>query len=258
MKPFKEIPRVKSISKSAFIEKYVSKNRPVIIENLTEDWQALKKWNFKYLKENFPDVEVATIPVKDKQCDVSLEYGAIISYKKLSEAINIINGSSPYDSLAIAASETDFPKEIKDDYSIHKLNTNVKFPRTRFFISANETVTALHQDLFENLYTMVKGSKRIFLFAPKEKVYPYSRFSKLPNHANVNPENINYKKFPLMKTAQAFVVDLKAGDTLYMPSMWWHYLRALDDNIAISQWWANSWKIPIVWAAFKYKELRGI
>lgn len=46
----KEIERVKKISKDDFYNNYVKKQRPVVIENLTEDWPAFTKWNLNYIK----------------------------------------------------------------------------------------------------------------------------------------------------------------------------------------------------------------
>ncbi len=46
-----EIPRVKRISKEDFVKNYVQPQKPVVIENLIEDWPAFKKWDLDYIKE---------------------------------------------------------------------------------------------------------------------------------------------------------------------------------------------------------------
>ena len=46
-----EIERVKTISRKDFYNNYVKKQRPVVIEKLTEDWPAYEKWRLEYIKE---------------------------------------------------------------------------------------------------------------------------------------------------------------------------------------------------------------
>ena len=46
-----EIPRLKTITKEVFINDYFKPQKPVVIENITEDWPAYNKWDFDYLKK---------------------------------------------------------------------------------------------------------------------------------------------------------------------------------------------------------------
>lgn len=45
-----EIERVETISKEDFYANYVKKQKPLVIEKLTEDWPAYKKWKLDYIK----------------------------------------------------------------------------------------------------------------------------------------------------------------------------------------------------------------
>ena len=53
-----EIPRVESISKEDFIKHYLKPQKPVVISNLTNNWEAFKLWSFDYFKEVAGNVEV--------------------------------------------------------------------------------------------------------------------------------------------------------------------------------------------------------
>lgn len=258
MKPPKEIQRIDSIEKTKFYQEYVAKNRPVIITGLTNDWPATNKWDFSYLQESFKDVEATTIPVKDGNCDFNLENGVVTSDLSLGKTIHNLKAPIEGNGIAIATTDDSFPSELRADYWAPVYCKNGRYLRVRVFIGSSGTATWLHQDLFENLYTMVRGSKEITLFTPKESVYPQSRFSKLPNFAKPNMDSVDFSTFPKMKSVQPYVVTLNAGETLYLPSLWWHHLKNTDESIAISHWWAYGWKLPIVWAAAKYKKIRSM
>lgn len=258
MKPPKQIPRVEHISEADFVEEYVRKGRPLVITGLASNWEAVNKWNVNFLKQEAGGIDITCIDVKDHICDVNLEKGAIIKTMKLADASDQFTSNEKRNGIAIATTDDHFSDLLKSHYHIPSLCRNGKYLRTRFFISGVGTTTWMHQDLFENLYTIVDGSKRIILFEPDESVYPHSRFSKLPNHAKTNPDSIDVERFPKMKEAQPYIVELKKGETLFIPSFWWHYLKNTNDTIAISYWWAHGWRLPLVWAAIVYKNLRNV
>lgn len=46
-----QIPRVKTITKEEFLKKYVTLQKPVVIEQLIVDWPAYTKWNLSYIND---------------------------------------------------------------------------------------------------------------------------------------------------------------------------------------------------------------
>ena len=130
---------------------------------------------------------------------------------------------------------------------------NGKFLLTRIFLWPKGAITPLHQDYPENIYVMIKGVKRIMLFPPDSSVYAH-RFSKMPTHSSVNPENPDYVKYPKLKYLQPYTVDLAAGETLYIPSLWWHHLRNIEPSISMHFWWSRRWMIPVATLALVYNK----
>ncbi len=252
------IQRIAPPSLNEFVRKYLKVQQPTVIENLTDSWPALKKWSIEYFAAHYGKTEAGTIPVTNGFCDFNTTTGSRLIYQPLEESINSISQGKIDKGYAIATPAEVFPDVLHHDYSPPIYCANGKYLRARIFLGTKGTVTSLHQDLFYNLYTMVKGSKRITLYAPNAPVYPNSRFSKLPNHAQVDPENPDYNKYPNFRDAVAYVVDLKAGETLFIPPFWWHHLHNLEESIAVSFWWAEGWVLPLAWLAAQYKKLRGI
>src|SRR5690606_16212723 len=64
------ITRDNAISKEDFINQFYKTQRPVLIENLTSDWPARKKWNIDYIQKKAGDQVVPLYnnePTKGKQ-----------------------------------------------------------------------------------------------------------------------------------------------------------------------------------------------
>lgn len=50
-------------------------------------------------------------------------------------------------------------------------------------------------------------------------------------------EKPDLDKFPQFKQAKYSETILRAGDVLYIPPKYWHYLRSLETSFSVSFWW---------------------
>jgi lysine-specific demethylase 8 len=50
-------------------------------------------------------------------------------------------------------------------------------------------------------------------------------------------EEPNPECFPLFEKAPFCECVVHAGESLFIPEGFWHYVRALDDSFSISFWW---------------------
>jgi hypothetical protein len=200
--------------------------------------------------------EVNVVPFRNGHLDIDVENGYLIERVPIAEAIRLANGSNmDNNAKAIITLAEDFPIEIRQQCPPFIYCVDGRFLRTQILIGPAGSVTPLHQDLFENLYTTVTGCKRIILFEPSAPVYRCSPFSKLPNFAQVDPENPDYIRFSKFVNAQPYIVDLQPGETLYIPALWWHHLRNTKPTIAVSFWWGYGWRIIPTWGGAMYKKL---
>lgn len=218
----------------------------------------MRLWDIEYFAQNFGDVKAEVYKLKGDKCEVNTEKGSVTEPVPLRDSMASIKDGKLDGGWTVASPIDLFPEVLKKDYYAPKYCANGKFLRSVAFLGPAGAVSPLHQDLPENLYVMIKGRKKITLFSPMAPVYPNSRFSKLPNHAQIDAENPDYQKFPKLRDAQPYVVDLEAGETLFIPSLWWHHLRNLEPSIAMNFWWSQGWKLPIAWAAAMYKKSRRI
>lgn len=108
----------------------------------------------------------------------------------------------------------------------------------------NRSTTQIHFDLYDNLACMVGGAKRFVLFLPEQVANLYmgpfeTTVSGVPT-AMANLENPDFTSHPRFAEAlkTATVADLKPGDVLFIPYMWWHHVVSdTDFNVQINYWW---------------------
>jgi hypothetical protein len=252
------IRRISPPTIKEFNEIYLGGGEPVVITGLVHNWAALKKWDINFFAQNFGNLKTTALRLKNGESDLNNYDGARLDYVSVEKSTKAISEGRLDDGLTIVSPIDAFPVTLMNDYSIPTYCAKGKFFRSRLFIGPKGAVTSLHQDLFENLYVLVKGKKQISLYKPSSPVYPHSRFSKLPNWSQVDAENPDIERFPLFKNAQQYTVELESGETLFVPSFWWHHIRNMETSIATSFWWAHGWTVPVASAAALYKKLRDM
>ena len=112
-------------------------------------------------------------------------------------------------------------------------------------------VEPLHYDGQDGTLSQFHGTKRVSLFAPaiQEGLYPFpmSHGGLTPNFSQVYIDQPDFDTYP--KLAQALrhrqVVELAAGETLYIPLGWWHEVEALGKDYICSV--NRFWKVAPLW-----------
>ncbi|UVW28935.1 cupin-like domain-containing protein [Massilia sp. H6] len=111
----------------------------------------------------------------------------------------------------------------------------------------NRTRIAAHFDLPDNLACIAAGRRRFTLFPPQqlENLYvgpldftPAGQAISLVDF--LAPDLVRFPRFA-QAMEQALSADLEPGDALFIPSMWWHHVQALDSfNVLVNYWWRRS------------------
>ena len=97
----------------------------------------------------------------------------------------------------------------------------------------------MHFDRHENLNVQVYGRKRWVLFAPGQSANVYYRQRRdLPViFSPVDMSDPDPVRFPRVQSAPRHDFVLEAGEVLYLPPGWWHYVESLSDSINVNYWW---------------------
>jgi hypothetical protein len=108
----------------------------------------------------------------------------------------------------------------------------------------NRVVVSAHHDMFSNIAVVVAGRRRFTLFPPDRvanlHIGPFEFTPAGTPVSLIDFDNPDFERFPGFDKAleSAQVADLAPGDAIYIPYMWWHHVRSLDDfNLLANYWW---------------------
>ena len=238
------IDRVDSISRADFVNNYLKPRKPLIIRKATESWPALQKWTFDYLKETVGDV---VVPLYDSsKADPSKPINAAAAEMKFGDYIDLIQ-KEPTDLRIFLFDPIKYAPKLLDDY---RSPTDLlggfldKYPN--MFFGGKGSVTFLHYDidLAHIFHTHFNGRKQVILFDNKwsERLYciPFATYA-LEDYDIEKPD---FTKFPALDGVEGQEAILEHGDTLFMPTGFWHWMKYLDGSFSISlRAWDKSWGI---------------
>lgn len=135
-----------------------------------------------------------------------------------------------------------FPKFTEEnDSGISQFN-----PLTSMWIG-NQSKIAAHYDFPHNLACSVIGERRFTLFPPDQidnlYVGPMEFAPGGQDISLVDFDDPDFDKYPKFIHAieHAQVAELKAGDALFLPSMWWHHVAGQNAlNVLVTHWWRDT------------------
>ncbi len=240
----KPIDVVDDISKEEFYEKYLKPRRPVVIKNMAKKWPAYQKWTMEYMKEVVGDVEV---PLYDSsKADPSAPINASAAKMKFGDYIDLIQ-REPTDLRIFLFDPIKYAPKLLEDYiSPKELMGGFLDKYPNMFFGGKGSVTFLHFDIdmAHIFHTHFNGRKHILLFDYKwrERLYqiPYATYA-LEDYDIENPD---FTKFPALDGVEGIECFLEHGDTLFMPTGWWHWMKYLDGSFSISlRAWDKSWAV---------------
>ncbi|MDR6514890.1 cupin-like domain-containing protein [Chryseobacterium camelliae] len=240
----KPIDVVDDITQEEFIRKYLKPRKPVVIKNMAKKWPAYQKWTMDYMKQVVGDVEV---PLYDSsKADPSAPINASAAKMKFGDYIDLIR-REPTDLRIFLFDPIKYAPKLLEDYiSPKELMGGFLDKYPNMFFGGKGSVTFLHFDIdmAHIFHTHFNGRKHILLFDYKwrERLYqiPYATYA-LEDYDIEHPD---FTKFPALDGVEGIECFLEHGDTLFMPTGWWHWMKYLDGSFSISlRAWDKSWAV---------------
>jgi hypothetical protein len=228
------IDTVDTITPADFKKNYLDARRPLVIKGLTSDWPARQKWTPEYLKKV---VGKQVVPLYDNaKADPSKPINSAAAEMPFDEYIDLIMSHPTELRIFFFNIFKQAPQLLNDIVLPKDLMGGFLESMPAMFFGGSNSVTFLHYDidLPHIFHTHFHGRKHVILFENKWKRRLYC----LPNATyaleDYDVANPDIKKFPALDGVEGIEVFLEHGDTLFMPTGYWHWMKYLDGGYSLS------------------------
>ena len=228
-----EIPRVARISKKEFLEEFVRPQKPVVIENLIEDWPAYKKWDLDYIKQVAGEKQV---PLYDNRpISSEFKFNEAHTTMKMADYIDLLKSGPTNYRIFLYQLLREVPA-LQKDFSFPDIGLRFLKQLPTLFFGGQQSKVFMHYDIdYANImHFHFHGKKQCILFPPSESVHLYKVPHALIAREDIDFNNPDYAKFPALKKAEGYITELKHGESLYMPEGYWHQMTYLTPGFSMS------------------------
>jgi ribosomal protein L16 Arg81 hydroxylase len=225
------IDTVEDITEKEFLKKYFYPQKPVVIKGLVKNTPAAQKWTLDYIKEKLSNVEVDVFDNSVKR-NSAYTYGDI--KMPFAEFLDLITKKEATNYRLFLFNGFKHSKELKQDFPCPPIFKGLLDHIGFMFFGGRSTTVRVHFDIDMSnvLHTQFSGRKRIKLISQQynDLMYktPFNTFS------IADLENPDYTKFPALQYVQGYDVTLEPGDSLFMPSGYWHHMTYLDGGFGVA------------------------
>ncbi|KAJ2437635.1 hypothetical protein GGF42_008557 [Coemansia sp. RSA 2424] len=246
------IERREDITVSEFVECFLEPNIPVVLgPAFTRDWAARRDWvtssgtpDFARLSALYP-----TDPVEVADCDTTyfsdhqrstmplpafIEKWQSGEHRLYCKDWHFTRSPSPYRAFSLLPHLSNdwlnaYYEEVKgDDY---------KFA----YLGGQGTWTPFHEDVFRSYSwsANICGEKEWILVPPGQN----DLFTDVNGNWAHSLMDYDERRFPRLGELKKFKVVQGPGETMFVPSGWWHQVRNVGDTISINHNWANEFNL---------------
>lgn len=224
------------LSSRDFYKHYIRRRRPVVFRGAARHFPAFHLWkNESYLREKYGSDHFRVEPFRS----YTNQSYPLHKTMTLNEFLDRYH---------------DEPIYLDSPCPRRKLNEDILFPdclaceemiqgmsSVTLLISSGNTSSSLHHDGYENLISIISGSKMVMLFNTSQSWFMYGdEFLTHPAISPIEPVAVDMDKYPLFAESHYGAVTLNPGDVMYIPQNWWHYVQSSGTTtIGFNVWWAQ-------------------
>lgn len=236
-----EILHVNAVDFKSKVMTYLKNDYPFVMRGV--DLKCFTSMRYDKLMEKAGNNKVYMSPSSEKTCpdNVFTEFKNIERNKCY--ITNSTNLFYYYDDL-LPDSDMDIIKNIIDGYMSND-------SKQLFVGVVKGTGTGLHAAYTNNFFIMIQGEKKWTFYNPNQLALLYPNFKKKGIYMASDSRFLNMdtdehlNKFPLIKYAERYEVELEERDILYNPKSWFHSVyNKTDISVACSTRWSNPYHLP--------------
>ncbi len=231
------VDKVSLIEQKDFSDSYFKPLRPLVIQDLAKSWPASKKWSPDFFREQYGNKQVKVYD--DSFVAAGKHYMSKLKTISLKQYIDTIMTSSQNLRMFLYNIKSEIP-ELVDDIIFPTLINGLSRNFVFMFFGCKGSVTQMHFDIDMShvFHTAMYGKKTVYLF-------PYEQGKNLHRYpftcrSYVDVERPDFEQYPGLKHAQGYKVELEPGETLYIPSGYWHHFVYDEPGYSVSLRCTNS------------------
>nr|XP_024381426.1 F-box protein At1g78280-like isoform X2 [Physcomitrium patens] len=245
------IERRENLSLDEFRSTYDGK-KPVMICDLTKVWPAQKTWTMPQLADKYGDVSFKVSQAHGKKIKMKLkDYAAYMACQHDEEPLYIFDAKFG-ESAPEMLEEYSVPPLFSEDL-LAVLDKPVRPPFRWLVAGPARSGASWHVDpaLTSAWNSLLSGRKRWALYPPG-RVPPAVVVHVDKSDGSVNfdgPTSLQWwlEVYPTLREEdKPFECTQLPGETISVPSGWWHCVLNIDDSIAVTQNYVNSTNLELV------------
>ncbi|NGX16335.1 cupin-like domain-containing protein [Wenzhouxiangella sp. XN24] len=225
------VDRLPVLDSASFQADYFRPLKPLVLQSLSKSWPASSKWTPEFFREVHGDKQV-------KVYDASFvaagrNYMSGVQTLALRDYIDLVMTTEQDLRMFLYNIRYEIP-ELLEDIRVPDLVESVSKNFVFMFFGCKGSVTQMHFDIDMShvLHTVIHGRRTVYLF-------PYAQGRNLHRYpftcrSYVDVARPDFDQFPGLENAEGFKVTLEAGDTLYMPSGYWHHFVYDEAGYAVT------------------------
>lgn len=240
------VKRSENVEPEEFLQDFMRQCKPIILKDFVDPKSpAFEKWNYKYFKEIAGDKKVNVYGSEIESIDRVASKP--IGETTFSDYLDLISSKATEHRLFLFNLLSIKP-EMKNDIHYKDVTKGKILKWLPFmFFGGKGSITRNHIDIDMShvFITQFQGIKRIWLFPWEQSDLMY----KLPYnfHSLINLQEADYEKFPALKYLNGYEAVINPGETLYIPSGWWHYIQYETEGYSVSiralpSSWLEKWR----------------
>lgn len=247
------VDRRRNLSYEEFTSQYGLPGKPVVIEDLTADWAAQRKWTPEFFRSRYGHLRLTVSRAARKtELPVKMSMDEYVRYMQSCQEERPWYLTSWDFTLECPELLNDFvlPRYFAEDY-ISSLPDELRPRLLWIFMGPPGSGFRLHVDVGHTAAwnAQLIGRKDWILFEPSSGPLVYE--------GRVDAFAPDLSRYPRLAEAQPYVCTLGPGDVIFTPSRWWHQTRILETSLSLTGNYCNQTNLDVVLAYLRAQEDMG-
>lgn len=243
--------------------------RPVVVTDAQDSWKAKKLWSLDYFKKHYANESLiasdrAPLRSEDnpKMTTLRTTLGEFIDYmQQPNHAIAAQerdcpfygNSWSPFMEHERLRGHISRPYFVPDDIPSDGEHQRLDRSFTKIFLGPAGTITRIHNDTYHThaWLSQIRGTKQFILYPPSQAYLIHAGEGVASSQEDsprchtkcaqtwFDPLAPDFVKFPRAAQATPYIAVCEPGDTILVPSDWFHYAVALTPSITLMRNFMN-------------------